>query len=249
MRSQMKKIFLIAALTLGAFSAQAKLFKNSYVSFELPPNWNCKQEGFEHICINNFSKKQKEAIIILTAKKRGPQDSLQGYEAHLKKARNMTNYKNVPYVSKVKAVRKRKISGVDWIDALQLGSEVQTYYTRYAATVKDSLGILVSFSAHKDHYSKYSSDFIKAIQSLKVIAPKELSELDGKYKYRQKDSNLFDSAIGDSFPDGIYADLNGEMGDGGRGSGILGALGPKGLIGILLLLIVGLGGFIYMKSR
>lgn len=248
----MKNIFIIAALTLGVFSAQAKLFKNSYISFELPPNWNCKQEGFEHICINNFSKKQKEAIIILTAKKRGPQDSLAGYEAHLKQPRNMTNYKNTPYVSKVKAVRKRKISGVDWIDALQLGSEVQTYYTRYAATVKDSLGILVSFSAHKDHYAKYSSDFIKAIQSLKVIAPKELSKLDGKYKYRQKDGNLFDSALSDTFPDGVYADLNVEAANAnskGGLSGIMTALGPKGLIGILLLLIVGLGGFIYMKSR
>jgi len=244
----MRQFFLSTIILLLCMPASAKLFKNSYVSFELPPNWNCKQEGFEHVCINTFSKKQKEAIIILTAKKRGPQDGLKNYQAHLKTKRKMSNYKGSPYQSKVKSVRQRKINGVDWIDALQLGSEVQTYYTRYAATVKDSLGILVSFSAHKDHYSKYSSDFIKAIQSLKVIAPKELSQLGGKYKYRKRDSNLFDVNLGDTMPEGVYGELDGAGGDGGRG-GLFGLMGKKGLIGILLLLIVGLGAFIYIRSR
>jgi len=244
----MRLYVLSLFVLLFSFSAEAKLFKNSYISFELPPNWNCKQEGFEHVCINNFSKKQKEAIIILTAKKRGPQDTLKNYQAHLKSSRKMSNHKGIPYQSKVKSVRQRKINGIDWMDALQLGSEVQTYYTRYAATVKDSLGILVSFSAHKDHYSKYSSDFIKAIQSLKVIAPKELSQLAGKYKYRKKDSGLFDIDLGDSMPEGMYGELDGMNGN-GRGGGLAALFGKKGLIGMLLLLIVGLGAFIYIKSR
>ena len=244
----MKQFTLSLFVLLLCAPASAKLFKNSYVSFELPPNWDCKQEGFEHVCVNTFSKKQKEAIIILTAKKRGPQDSLKNYQAHLKTIRNMSNYKGSAYSSKVKQVRQRKINGVDWIDALQLGSEVQTYYTRYAATVKDSLGILVSFSAHKDHYSKYSSDFIKAIQSLRVIAPKELSQLGGKYKFRKKGSNLFDVDLGDTMPEGLYGELDGADSDRGR-AGVLGMLGKKGLIGILLLLIVGLGAFIYIRSR
>ena len=244
----MRLFTLSLFILLLSSPASAKLFKNSYVSFELPPNWACKQEGFEYVCINNFSKKQKEAIIILTAKKRGPQDSLKNYQVHLQTAREMSNYKGRPYKSKVKSVRQRKVNGVDWIDALQLGSEVQTYYTRYAVTIKDSLGVLVSFSAHKDHYSKYSSDFIKAIQSLKVIAPKELSQLGGKYKYRKKDSSLFNINLGDSMPEGIYGELDGVGSENNR-SNFLGLMGKKGLIGILLLLIVGLGAFIYIRSR
>ena len=71
----MKKILLSLMLLFFSFPAGAKLFKSSYVSFELPPNWSCKQEGFENVCVNSFSKKAKEAIIILTAKKRGPVDT------------------------------------------------------------------------------------------------------------------------------------------------------------------------------
>ncbi|MCB0408169.1 MAG: hypothetical protein KDD34_08200, partial [Bdellovibrionales bacterium] len=48
------------------------------------------------------------------------------------------------------------------------------YYTRYLATIKDRIAILVTFSAHKAHYTKYSNDFIKAIDSLIVVADKKL---------------------------------------------------------------------------
>lgn len=246
----MKFIVLLicsASIFLSTPSAQAKLFANSYVSFELPTNWTCTQEGYEHVCINKFSKKEKEAIIILTAKKKGPQDSLSNYEVHLQTARSMKNHQSKSYTSKVKIVKKRKISGVDWVDSVHLGSEVQTYYTRYAATVRDSLGILVTFSAHKDHYSKYANDFMKAIQSLKIIAPKDLGALaSGGVRGSKRD--IFAGGLSDVLPEGMYGDLNeGDLE--GQGGGLLSALGSKGLIGILLLLITGLGVFIYTKSR
>jgi len=163
----------------------------------------------------------------------------------MKKEHEMVDSQGKPYKSKVKSLKLRKINGVDWIDSLKLGSEVKTYYTRYTATVKDSLGILVTFSAHKDHFSKYSGDFIKAVQSLKVIAPKELSQLGGNFKLRNKSANIFTAASINSMPDGISADLVANESE----SGLMGALGKKGLIGILLLLIVALGAFIYLKSR
>lgn len=240
----MKTLFF-STLFLLSTSAHAKLFSNSYVSFELPTNWTCNQEGYEHICVNKFSKKEKEAIIVLTAKKRGPQDSLKNYEVHLKTPRSMKNYKSIPYSSKVKIVKKRKISGVNWIDGIHLGSEVETYYTRYAATVKDNLGVLVTFSAHKDHYSKYSNDFIKAIQSLKIIAPKDLSSLGAGSSTRGSKRDIFSGGLSDILPEGMYGDLEGENLEGQS----FGALGSKGLIGMLLLLITGLGVFIYTKSR
>lgn len=239
---------IFSSLLFFSLTAQAVLFSNSYVSFELPPNWSCKQEGYEHVCINKFSKKEKEAIIILTAKKKGPQDSLPNYESHLKTPRKMKNYKSIPYSSKVKVVKKRKINGVDWVDGLHLGSEVETYYTRYAATVKDSLGILVTFSAHKDHYSKYSNDFMKAIQTLKVIAPKGLGSLGGS-KIRGSRKDIFAGGLSDVLPEGMYGDLDGQGDLDGEGSGFFGALGSRGLIGVLLLLITGLGVFIYSRSR
>ena len=41
-------------------TAQAKLFRNAYVSFELPPNWNCKLEGAEWVCENVISRRNKK---------------------------------------------------------------------------------------------------------------------------------------------------------------------------------------------
>ncbi len=242
--------FLAATLILftafSGVSAQAKLFKNSYVSFELPTNWKCKQEGFEHTCINAFSKKAKEAIIILTAKKKGAQDTIENYEAHLKAERSMTNFKGAKYSSKVKAVRKRKINGTDWIDGIHLGSEVQSYYSRYLATVKGSIGILVTFSAHKDHYTKYSNDFIRAIKSLKIIASDDIlsGKLSGSGKIRSKKHDIFD--MGDNMPEGMFGEFSDEN---KKSRGLIGMLGKRGAVGLLLLLLAGVGLYIFQKSR
>src|SRR6185312_5686077 len=130
----LRSLLLFTLMVCG--TAHAKRFRNAYVSFELPPNWNCKLEGSEWVCENEFSNKTKEAIIILTAK-------------------------------------ERMISNQMWIDGMHLGSEVGPYFTRYLATIKDKIAILVTFSAHKEQYTKYSADFIKAIESLRVVATKD----------------------------------------------------------------------------
>ncbi len=48
------------------------------------------------------------------------------------------------------------------------------YFTRYVATIKDRIAILITFSAHKQYYTKYSQDFFKAVMSLQVIASKNI---------------------------------------------------------------------------
>lgn len=56
-----------------------------------------------------------------------------------------------------------------------MGSEVPNYYTRYVATIKENkIAILVTFSAHKNFYPKYSQLFFDAISSLKVNATTDL---------------------------------------------------------------------------
>src|SRR5882757_6856334 len=92
---------LLVFLMIACGTASAKRFRNAYVSFELPPNWNCKLEGAEWVCENDYSKKQKEAIIILTAKEVGPSDSLAAYMSHLQTARVLPDSKGAPQKSKV----------------------------------------------------------------------------------------------------------------------------------------------------
>lgn len=149
--------------------SHAKLFSNSYVSFELPPRWDCRSEGTEWICRSQDKKESREAIIILTAKEVGPTDSVAQYESYLKQPKTIPGNQGKPFTSNVKDVRIRKISDHDWADGLHLGSEIPTYYTRYLATTKKNVAILVTFSAHTRYYTKYSNDFFNAIQSLKLI--------------------------------------------------------------------------------
>jgi len=168
-----------AFLVLGVPStSHATLFQNSYVSFELPPSWQCNLDGTEWVCISNYAKQAKEAIIILTAKEMGPADTLANYETRLKTPRELPDKTGKVVPSQVLQVKQRMINNHPWVDALHLGSEISSYYTRYLATVKDKIAILVTFSAHKEHYTQYSGDFLKAVESLRVVAAKDI--LDAK---------------------------------------------------------------------
>ena len=176
----MNRLIIIIALTFFlSIPASAKLFRNAYVSFELPPNWKCSLEGTEWICVSKFSKRAKEAIVILTAKEVGPIDNFSAYQTHLKTPRTLPDKNGKPTKSKVLHVRTKRINDFQWVDGMHLGSEISTYYTRYLATVKDRIAILVTFSAHKLHYTKYSNDFLKAIQSLRVVATKDILQAGG----------------------------------------------------------------------
>lgn len=161
---------LILAQALGqAESAGAKTFINSYVSFELADRWNCVLEQTEWVCRTSGAGDAREAIIILTAKEVGPQDSLPAYLGHLKAPRQITTRTGMPITSEIQKVEQRLINSHPWADGMHLQSEVPNYYTRYVATTKDDIAVLVTFSAHKTHYSKYAQDFFRAIESLKVV--------------------------------------------------------------------------------
>jgi len=171
---------LLALLFWSGSYAEAKIFRNSYISFELPDNWRCTMEGTEWTCFNNLNKKNKDAVIIFTAKEAGPGDTLANYEAQLKKQRTIPGANKKPVPSKVQYVKRYNLNNKTWIDSLHESSEVEAYYTRYVATVSSGLGILVTFSAHRNYYSSYASVFKNAIGSLKVTANKQLLTSTGR---------------------------------------------------------------------
>ncbi len=175
----------------------AKLFSNSYVSFELPPRWECSAEGTEWICRSGIKGDTQTAIIILTAKEVGPSDGLTQYESFLKQPKVIPDNTGRPFTSQVKGVKVRKINDQDWADGLHLGSELPTFYTRYLATTKQTIAVLVTFSAHKRYYTKFSNDFFKAILSLRVNAPQKITT--GSGQIRGAGESL-GSPLGSSFP-------------------------------------------------
>lgn len=235
------QILLLIAGVGSSPLAWGKLFRNAYVSFELPPNWNCKLEGAEWVCENDFSKKQKEAIIILTAKEVGPADTLANYMTYLQGAKTLPGKSGAPSKSKVINVQQRTIGNQLWVDGMHEGSEVTAYFTRYMATIKDRIAILVTFSAHKEHFAKYSNDFRVAIDSLRVVAGPDLlggSANQGLGKLQGQVGNAPDHYVPWEQPGG--GALDEAQSHGGR----------KYLKIILFALILGgAGGYLYWQSR
>lgn len=209
---------LLLLVILLSNSAHAKRFRNAYVSYELPPNWNCKLEGSEWVCENDFAGKTKEAIIILTAKEVGPGDTLAIYLAHLQTPRVIPGRGGTPTKSQIIHVKERMIGNQMWIDGMHLGSEVGPYFTRYLATIKDKISILVTFSAHKEHYTKYSGDFIRAVESLRVVASKDTLNDRGAKGLNQQSTETIGMPTGQN-PTPYGSDILPEENSGPRGKG------------------------------
>lgn len=186
---------LLLSLVVGAFLStpvQAKLFSSKYCQFELPLGWECALEGSEYVCQSENADRKKEAIIILAAKIRGEQDSLDEYMAYLKKTKEYNLPGGKKQISEPKNTKMSTINDQRWVDALHLASEVPGFYTRYLATVKEDLGVAVTFSVTKDLYSQYQPIIDKLVSTLRVFRQK-------------KDSNLSDLRTGKS-EDPSFAD-------------------------------------------
>jgi LPXTG-motif cell wall-anchored protein len=150
-------------------TVEAKTFTNAYVSFEISDRWECRSEGTEWVC-RVKAPGLAEAMMVLTAKEVGPQDSFPAYESHLRTPRTILTRAGQSIQSTIYTIQQRKIGDHPWVDGMHFSSEVYNYYTRYLVTIKERIGVLVTFSAHKLHYTKYSQDFFRAIESLRVIA-------------------------------------------------------------------------------
>ncbi len=223
---------------------QAKTFKNAYISFELPQNWNCKLENTDWVCRVDNEKEFKEAIIVFTAKETGPTDTIDQYVSHLGTPQPTAFKGSQGSVSKViYQPQKSPINNQMWIDGLHMSSEVNNYYTRYLATIKDRIAILITFSAHKDFYTKYNSDFFKSVSSLQVIATKNLFDGGAIGGTRSGSEQL-----GPPIASGAFSDLDPSLTapEARTGSGSGGKL--KFLFLGIAFLLAAVGGYVYWKS-
>lgn len=238
--------FLPAALIVfSASSASSKTFRNAYVSFDLLDRWDCTLEQTEWVCRTGAgSGDNREAIIILTAKEVGPSDSLQAYEQHLKTPRSIFSRTGQAIQSQILKVEQRNINQHPWVDGMHLASEIPNYYSRYLATTKDKIAVLVTFSAHKAHYSKYSTDFYKAIESLRVIATKSLMDggsgsggvgIPGSDMLGSGNAGGNGMGMGDEMP---------EEGSGGKN----GSMATKGVMALAALLLIG-GIYLMLRKK
>lgn len=236
--TRLKPLILLMCLFLSS-SLWAKRFTNQYCEFELPSGWNCSLEGSEWVCQHENEKSKKEAIIILAAKVKGPQDSLSDYLAYLKQPKTFVLPGGKSQVSEAKYAKSNKINEHDWVDSLHMASEVPGFYTRYLATIKEDLGVAVTFSVAKDFYHAYSGLFDKIVSSLRVFRQKQKSLANFRIE-RKDDKNFGDTQF---VPEVVKHDLNTKkvtkQSSGGGGDAMLFAI-----IGIFAV-----GGFLLMKKK
>ncbi len=167
-------VFFFIGTMIGTVS-EARTFKNAYISFEMLDTWKCKLEQTEWVCRAEDPQESKEAVIILTAKEKGPTDNFPIYMDHMSKPMSLNLRSGGQAQSTVTMPpREEMINDQKWLDGLHANSEVQNYYTRYLATIKDQVAILITFSVHNKYYAKHRAHFMDTVRSLRVIATKDL---------------------------------------------------------------------------
>lgn len=190
----MKLLLTLAIGFILSSPTYAKRFASKYCEFELPAGWECALEGSEYVCQSENADRKKESIIILAAKIRGEQDNLDDYLAYLKKPKEYNLPGGKKQVSEAKNTKLSTINDHRWVDALHLASEVPGFYTRYLATVKEDLGVAVTFSVSKDLYSAYQPVMDKLVSTLRVFRQKK-AELSDLRSGKSEDPNFADATF------------------------------------------------------
>lgn len=249
----MLRIRVLPILTLFFALAQSQLseartFKNAYISFDMPDTWNCRLEQTEWVCRSEQGQESKEAVIILTAKEKGPTDTFALYEAHMNASVTSTTKSGQTLVSRVVyKSQQNRYNDQPWLDGMHQDSEVKNYFTRYLATIKDQIAILVTFSAHNKVYAKYSANFTNTIKSLRVIASKDLLSRPDLGPIGKPGE-----VLGPGMGVGMPADMIGDDSGGGSGDGKKGLFKNEMFLGFLILVLAAIGyiGFrIYSKRK
>ena len=115
--------------------------------------------------------------------------------AYLKKNKEYNLPGGKKQVSEPKYTKMSKINDQQWVDALHLASEVPGFYTRYLATVKEDLGVAVTFSVTKDLYATYQPIIDKMVSTLRVFRQKANTDLSSLRSGKTEDPNFADATF------------------------------------------------------
>lgn len=239
------RLKLIFVLLMLSKLTLADVFTSQFCEFVLPNGWKCDMEGSEWVCQSENESRKKEAIIILAAKLRGPQDDLPQYQAYLQQAKSFKLPGGKTQISEAKYTKQIKIATQNhsWIDSLHLASEVPGFYTRYLATVKGELGVAVTFSVSKDHYDAYRPIFDKIVETLKVFGEKKA--VPGDFKLAGSKSGSIPGEEGDFIDD---ASGRHNIGVDKQGRSKNGSGGDDMMMYLIIAAVLG-GGYMLKKKK
>lgn len=239
----MTKFILFFLFNLTSLLAHGKFWSNSYVGFNLPPNWSCEVSGTEWTCRSANADQAKQAIIVLTAKQVGPNDNFAYYNQYLKAPKTPKNRDGTAASpSKVEHLKTIQIANHPWADSLHLGSLLPNFYSRYLVTIKDKIAILVTFTAKKEFYTLYSRHFFEAINSLRITTNAQNNKITGIKGPDEELGQLDMNAEGDG---DSWSDEQGQQNNIGTNEKKSNML----LYGIVLLLIGGAALILIKKKK
>src|SRR5579862_2130819 len=163
-----------AALMMGVgllvpFASHAMKFSNSFTEFELPAGWTCTLGETTWSCQTSDENNQGDAVMIFAAKRKSEGDTLPNIQTFLEKPRQIKNEAGQEIASKPNYVKTSSLNGQVWVDALHIDSELPGYYTRYMATIRDDIVVLITYSIEKSKYESYVPQFDTLVHSVKVF--------------------------------------------------------------------------------
>ena len=162
--------FAIGWMLLLGSTAQAKLFTNKFIEFQLPDKWECNLDASDWVCQSTDEQKKRDAIIVLVAKMRKEgRDELELYKKHLEEKQVYEAPNGQKVMSEPRYVKQIVINNKAWIDAIHMQSEIPDFVTRYLVTTEADLGILATFSVRKDKFQDYATEIEAMAKSIRVF--------------------------------------------------------------------------------
>jgi len=152
---------LVAARFLAPAAPLPRFITDTF-EFTLAPAWGCDLDETEYVCWKG--KPPYEAIAIIALKRRGPQDNLAAYEEHL----STPQPRESGQLSTIRSVKHRTLADYEWIEAVHEASEVRNYVTVYLATATSHVGVVATFSFHRDYEQVVRKEMDVMMSSLKI---------------------------------------------------------------------------------
>lgn len=176
---------MVLAVTLQSTSSVpgqsgVKLFRNSYIEFEMPAAWDCEQDGVAFAC-QEANRKPVDMVAILAAKVVDPQrDTREVYASQLAQPKEWKDLSGGITVSSEVRSGTKCYDGKLWQWAHHYQSELHNYYTDYFVRIEGGITALVTMSYHRSVEAEGSAIAATIARRLRMLA----SQLDQNTTYK-----------------------------------------------------------------
>ena len=172
----------VCALVLGAVAAAGpwtssahgqlgvKIFRNSYIEFEIPDAWDCQREESVFIC-QESGRRTVGMIAILTGKYIDlERDNIAVYGSELAKRREWKSTNGKLVISSDIRSGTRCYAGKQWQWAHHYQSELENYLTEYFARIEGDIAGLITVAFHRSVEAEGSAMAATIARRLRMTA-------------------------------------------------------------------------------